>query len=65
MKDATPKKTGTFAVLVNTGYRYDFYMNVQAASAREARAKFKASGDWRAEDFKVRDDRRLDQKNNW
>jgi hypothetical protein len=48
---------GPFAVLVNNGFRYEYHMSVDARSAREAREIFKRSGDWRADDFRVRDDR--------
>lgn len=44
-------------MLVNNGFRYEYHMSVDARSAREAREIFKRSGDWRADDFRVRDDR--------
>ena len=56
------KRVGDFAVLVNNGFRYEYYMTVQAQSAREARELFKKSGDWRADDFRVRDDRKKKDK---
>lgn len=48
---------GPFAVLVNNGFRYDYYMTLEARSAYAARQAFKKTGDWRANDFRVRDDR--------
>ncbi|WP_146052274.1 hypothetical protein [Diaphorobacter sp. LR2014-1] len=52
------KELGDFAVLTHSGYRYEYHMTVQARSAHEARAIFKRSGDWRADNFRVRDDRK-------
>jgi len=56
------KPLGPFAVLANNGFRYEYHMTVQARSAHEARALFKRSKDWRADDFRVRDDRDASEK---
>lgn len=43
-----------FDILVNTGFRYDYYATVEAVSAFHARKIWKLRGDWVSEDFKVR-----------
>lgn len=43
-----------FDILVNNGFRYDYYATIKAKSVFDARAKWKARGDWTAESFKVR-----------
>jgi hypothetical protein len=44
-----------FAILANTGFRYDYVTQVEASDWREARRIFKRkfAGDYRTEDFRV------------
>lgn len=49
-----------FDILVNNGFHYELYLSgVEAKSVPAAREWFKRSGDWRADDFRVRRTRGL------
>lgn len=44
----------SYDILVNTGFRYEYFDTIEAKSAHDARVKWKARDDWTVESFKVR-----------
>lgn len=43
-----------FDILVNNGFRYEYWTTIAATSFADARSKWKVRGDWTSEDFRVR-----------